>query len=127
MRIATFLLCSALFACSTPRAPFHTEYTSGRITSVHAVDAGPPGPVLRTLAIATNGVFIPITMNVARSNSISYIYTLDVNRKTLLTQSNSRFNEGDCVVLWHPPLVKETSNQVYNFVAGTLESGHECR
>ena len=112
-------------ACTT-RASFHTEPTVGRITEVVERDGGPSGPIVRTLAIPIKGVFVPLDISFAKSNSPFYTYKMrDASGMTIQTQSKTEFQLNQCVSLWHAPRADSQSNE-YNFVPGTLEASRDC-
>lgn len=127
VRVRASVLCLAvlLSACAS-RAPFHTEPTVGRVTEVVERDGGPSGPIVRTLVLPVDGIFVPITVSSAKATSPFYTYKLTVaSGRTIQTQSTKEFQLNQCVCLWHAPRTDNSSSE-YNFVPGTLEASNEC-
>jgi hypothetical protein len=113
-------------ACAS-RPSFQTESTAAFVASVRALERGPAASVEVPLMVPVSGVLVPIFVRTTRTSEQSYIYALRVgSEKIITTQSSRQFEMGDCVRLWHPPLA-EGARPDYNFVAGTLERGYQCK
>jgi hypothetical protein len=113
-------------ACAT-RPSFQTESTVASVASVRALERGPAASVEVPLMVPLSGALVPIFVRTTRSPEQSYLYALRVGPdRVITTQSTRRFEAGDCVRLWHAPLAEGTRPD-YNFVAGTLEPGDQCK
>ena len=124
---AALAIAAIMAAACASRPSFQTESTAAFVASVRALERGPAASVEVPLMVPMSGVLVPIFVRTTRTPEQSYIYALRVGSdKVITTQSTRRFEMGDCVRLWHPPLA-ESARRDYNFVAGTLERGDQCK
>jgi hypothetical protein len=125
-RVALAVAAIMTTACAV-RPSFQTESTAAFVASKRALERGPAASVEVPLMVPVSGVLVPVFVRAMRTPEQSYIYALrDRSQKIITTQSTREFETGQCVRLWHAPLA-EVTRPDYNFVAGTLERGDQCK